>query len=661
MVEQKIKKILGDAHYDGLVELRKTVKIKEDFLEELLTSNVSNKEIFSTETRFFVARKWNSWYPSFFDAIGGCYFFILADKKKISSGKIKYPGVIIIDPGFKFIETIRKYGIGIFDVGIIIVTHFHTDHMAGLIEFLTLIHKSRNKNHKCKIFLNKTSFEFFERFNTDNVEFIELKENNIYRLAKYIKCNDDLEEIYLKPKLVHHQEIGSRNNSLGLLFEIKTGIFNSKIKKTIGILGDTDGNEDYLDEYIYEFKDVDLLALHLGSIKSDNYGSGTKHLYDSGIILLLEKIKQVSLSNKGFNNLKAIILTEFGLELASFNHTIDMINMFRYENEWKLIMYLVNSITELENSKTDENRLYLEYKIDIYSQLFNHFLFKEMYEKTDSRQYYERFREMPPAIGLSMMANNYKPNNFHENLTINIEDYYVNNKVKKFTEFSTSYNYYSPDLLDLFKHIDKDLPAIKKLENVCDSIIENLIKNCDEDQRLILLDKFQIFINNHLLFHSFNAIKNINKYPGIGYLKNYIYISKAITILKTLCENNENVEKIENELKRNNLGVYSCAIVTSLILLDEIELFRRKIEHNEIHEYVPRYKKSQLLKQFVDLICQINDDLNIVIGDITLEIKINEKIEGKYFDEDGYEDWKPIENINFDEDFRSHISYKYND
>lgn len=657
VVEADIKRILNDK-YNDLLELRKTVKIKEKFLDELLFSSISTSGIFSDKPRFIIARKWNSWYPSFFDTIGGCYVFIPCKKNTDAKKNIEYPGVIVIDPGFKFIETIRNYGIGIFDIGTVVVTHFHTDHMAGLIEFLTLIHRSKTPYYKCKIYLNKTAFDFFEKFSTNNVEFVELKENGVYRLANYIKDNGQCEEIYLKPKLVYHQEIGSRSNSLGLLLEVKTG---TSEPKTIGILGDTDGHEDYLDQYINQFKDVDLFILHLGSINPEKFGSGSKHLYENGIIFLLNKIKQMSEKKLGFNKLKAIIITEFGLELASLDHTIDIINMFRYENEWKLIAYLINSLSELKNCKDYEKMLYLQYKIDIYSKLFNVFLCKEMPLKSDSKKFFDKYREIPPTIALAMISNIYKSNNIQQNLVPKMRNYYAECKKKSFTGFNVPlYNYYHPSVNEISEYINFSSPAIKELVNVCDSIIKSLITNYD-DSKLILLDKLELFINNNLLFQSFNVLKQGIDLKGITYLKNLVYISKAFTLLESIFIDKENgLKKIKKEFvdKDGYFKIYSSGIIILIVLLNRIDFFRSKVKNNEFSISKSDYIKSQLFKHFIDVISNANKNLNIIIGDITLELKIGDKILGKYYDKDGYEDWKDVENIHFAEDFLSRISYK---
>lgn len=246
MVESEIRNILQKADYEKLIELRKIINIKEKFLDKLLITKSYTYKTFFDETRFIIARKWNSWYPSFFSAEGGCYVLIPANETPMDTSENASfrPKVIIIDPGFKFLDLVRKYGIEINDIDTIIVTHLHTDHMAGLIEYLTIVHKAKTK---CNIYLNKTAFDFIKCFATDTIQFIELKDNQKIQLARYKKINGLIEEIHLETLATHHQEIGSQTYSLGLVFTIKA--INAQdnrneiqsYNKKIGILGDTDG------------------------------------------------------------------------------------------------------------------------------------------------------------------------------------------------------------------------------------------------------------------------------------------------------------------------------------------------------------------------------------------------------------------------------------
>lgn len=338
-----------------------------ELLDNIVTGNIIKPipRKFEPKLKFIIARKWNSWYPSYFDTNGGCYAFITRDSKEDIKDN---SGVIVIDPGFRFSDILRKnYKIEPHDIRKIIVSHYHPDHTMGLFELLTLTNETK---YPCSYYLNKTTYEAFKTFQGKHNKIIELNNNQVIKLAQYVpryppregifsdvvtKRKDHIESIYLKALKTFHVEIGNRHNSLGFIFNIINTYEGGREEQELVLLGDTDGNESYIDTYLEYLKNAKVAVLHIGSFSCKGYGEGNKHLYKTGMLDILNCINCVAKgvvrregrinhcierqiisydsgesrvnpgpnesnciyrSNNYFKNLELVIISELGLEMA---------------------------------------------------------------------------------------------------------------------------------------------------------------------------------------------------------------------------------------------------------------------------------------------------------------------------------------------------------
>lgn len=272
---------------NGIRDLKERSKYREKLLESIIKRSDPIKSFPNTENFLVLARQWNSWYPSSYKVEGGCYFFNINKE------------IIIIDPGFNTLEEIIRHKLDIRLIRHVFVTHFHPDHYENLIKLLTRLTSHINK---ITIYLNSTTFQHFIIYKKDNTEFIELKPGVIIDLE--IPREDKEFNIKLIVGKSFHREIGGAMNSIGLKFVLDPKEGGERF--FIGFMSDTDGLEEYIDYYQSFYNDCQILVPHLGSIHK--FPNGYKHLYLSGLMALLKKLRKDN---------KMIFLGEFGFELGS--------------------------------------------------------------------------------------------------------------------------------------------------------------------------------------------------------------------------------------------------------------------------------------------------------------------------------------------------------
>lgn len=339
---------------DDVKKLMAEVEVKKGFVDGLVESTyITEPYYLQGRTQVIVARKWNSWYPTYFDADGGCYAVLTSDQE---TNKAKNCGVIVIDPGFQFMGILRRMAnIETEDIKKVIVTHYHPDHVAGLIEFATLKTASGSP---CELYLNKTSFEAYHRIESKNLTLHEIDSHHTELLAEYTSFDGYSEQIFLTTTRAHHEELGYAHNALGVKLEIARE--GKKIFR-IGITGDTDGNPNYMEEYAKDFVDSDLLIMHLGTFSNAKFGLGGKHLYPRGVDLLLDRIKEICPKHQGKIPKKVVVLSEFGLELATPRQIEDTLRPSVRSLSWRLPLILSS---KLMGDMTFEQRMYASMTVD---------------------------------------------------------------------------------------------------------------------------------------------------------------------------------------------------------------------------------------------------------------------------------------------------------
>ncbi len=267
-----------------------------------LTSNLYNK---INEHLFVVARRWNSWYPSFFDVPGGCYAIVSPLCKDRKRNR-----VITIDPGFRFLKVLSELNISVKDIETCIISHNHPDHLGGSFEFISSRHVTKEKN---KLICSPNTYSMFTGYNQDGLEISVL--NGMENLIDCKKHPDKKCEVIIDCFDTDHQEIGPRNDSKAIILEYPA---YDPIRKIV-ILGDTSfdlsRNKELFLKHLTHAR-TKVVVLHIGSAQLKKRING--HLYLQGLHRLLTSMGEKLESDDRPKGDKLIVLiSEWGLEHAT--------------------------------------------------------------------------------------------------------------------------------------------------------------------------------------------------------------------------------------------------------------------------------------------------------------------------------------------------------
>lgn len=265
------------------------------------------------EPLFIVARRWNSWYPSFFDIPGGCYALV----NPICEERRRHR-VAVIDPGFRFLKVLADLGISVKDIETCIITHNHPDHLGGIFEYIA----SRNAaKEKIRLICNPTTFAMFSTCCQDGLEVMNLNGGR-QPLMSYRDCDGNGREIVLESFRTEHHEIGYSNEPKGLI----VGFPLKEPERRVVILGDTAYETGrHREEYRRHITDsrTKVVVLHVGSAQLKERIGG--HLYLRGLNRLLASIgEELASVPRPKNDKLLVIVSEWGLEHATRQQVLEI-------------------------------------------------------------------------------------------------------------------------------------------------------------------------------------------------------------------------------------------------------------------------------------------------------------------------------------------------
>ncbi|MFA7404565.1 MAG: tetratricopeptide repeat protein, partial [Pelobacteraceae bacterium] len=283
----------------------------------------------SDRSFFLVLRKWNSYTPAIPTddderSRGGGYFLYYNGKGTV------------IDPGYNFIENFHQAGCRIHDINSIIITHAHNDHTIDFESICTLLHQyNRGADKKPGVPKKKISLYFnngaFKKFSG----LLNLMDKNFEPLHTLNVGNEYqiTAGMQLTVLSAFHDEVVSRDQSIGLLFTMQCGENKRKIVFTsdTGLFPlCTEADEPKPDTShgvlskaypVPALENPDLLVVHIGSIKKEelehdlNEDIGKclypNHLGLIGCAWMITKLRP-----------KLALVSEFGEEMRLFRKAI---------------------------------------------------------------------------------------------------------------------------------------------------------------------------------------------------------------------------------------------------------------------------------------------------------------------------------------------------
>lgn len=309
-------------------------KKNEDQLIKYFYSAINNTLPLEINEHFFVvARRWNSWYPSFFNVAGGCYAILCPVCQATNRNR-----VIVIDPGFRFLEILAKLGISVTDIETCIVSHNHPDHIGGAFEYIV----SRHVAEKQSTFIcNPSAHSLFKDYIQKGININVINSNQeLITCRKHPNTNCCLA---LESFDTEHQELGPQSDSKGIILNFKAYTNPRKIV----ILGDTSYDSQNHQHFIDKITDHEtkVAILHIGSAQMKERIGG--HLYLEGLLAILNHIGKKLLEVHRRNDDKLIVLiSEWGLEHASQEQLREINTVIKGANTKSLIIEVIDFLKE---------------------------------------------------------------------------------------------------------------------------------------------------------------------------------------------------------------------------------------------------------------------------------------------------------------------------
>ena len=211
---------------------------------------------------------------------------------------------IVVDPGYGFVDNMNKNQIGIQDVDIVILTHYHIDHTNDMriIDDMNYQIQERGKKHILYWYMDHTTHSmlyngFDENINKDTVvekdmfgDRIAIRENILLAPFKTIHVKD-----YKKSDSTHSTY---KDDTFGFVLEL-TDEYGDKVK--IGYTSDT----TYYEELVNSLEGCDIIIANISGIYMEDYlliKQKENHLGYRGCYKLFKNIKSLP---------KIIIISEF--------------------------------------------------------------------------------------------------------------------------------------------------------------------------------------------------------------------------------------------------------------------------------------------------------------------------------------------------------------
>jgi DNA-binding response OmpR family regulator len=310
--------LIHQMHSVGKVSKAESLSDKIKHREEALVRHFRDRAhkaatIEAPEPLLIVARRWNSWYPSFFSVPGGAYAILGA---KASDGSTR---AALIDPGFRALEVLDQIGISVGCLNSCVITHNHADHVGGIFEYVSARHAAGKST---QVFCNRSVKEMLRSLAGSSLDVTEFVEDPVELVPTYTGQDGRQRNITATPLRTYHENIGDTQGTRGVTVtsEVSSREGHVLSRSTCVLLGDTEYHSDRRPfrkiRKALAGRDVKVAVLHIGS--SQLKAQTGKHLYLPGLKDILKDVD--SLRRKRPENHEdrlLVLISEWGLEHAT--------------------------------------------------------------------------------------------------------------------------------------------------------------------------------------------------------------------------------------------------------------------------------------------------------------------------------------------------------
>jgi GAF domain-containing protein len=313
---------IGISRREGNSVRKHTLHLRTRKREAALTEYFRNAaksatvNIAAEEPVLIAARRWNSWYPSFFQVDGGAYA-VLGGRGQDGST----PGAII-DPGFRALATLRACGVPVVALDRCIVTHNHPDHVGGLMEYLAVRHQL---GQPTQVFAADSVIPITRDFQGSVINIRNFDTQVIDLVPEFLDTAGQRRRMMATPFQTRHDTAGPSDPTRAVLLRSEIAALDGwHCRATAILLGDTEyRREAGPDMGVFEgiramlkVPKLRVLVLHIGSAQMKWRTGG--HLYLFGLIDILKELEyqRAKQDQEGTEKL-LVLVSEWGLEHAT--------------------------------------------------------------------------------------------------------------------------------------------------------------------------------------------------------------------------------------------------------------------------------------------------------------------------------------------------------
>jgi CheY-like chemotaxis protein len=268
------------------------------------------------EPLFLVARRWNSWYPSYYDVLGGAYATVFPTCAE--NGRLRGT---VIDPGFRFLRILEEeFGLSVRDLETCIITHNHPDHVGGVFEYIACRFEA---DQATTFYCNGSTQRMLSVLASPNISSCLLPGNGKEEIIlNYQDKSRNYRLLGVRTFATDHREAGWDSDSRGLILSSHSGAKpgGGDMSYTTVILGDTaydEANHDMdFPRILSSDANTKIAVLHVGSAQIKQRAGG--HLYLTGLTRLVHGLAaELDKMKRHRKNKLVVLVSEWGLEHAS--------------------------------------------------------------------------------------------------------------------------------------------------------------------------------------------------------------------------------------------------------------------------------------------------------------------------------------------------------